>query len=54
MVVQRYEVNAYGKRISQLRFHTDGLNGQNNQGLQLIQKFKNYCNELLKGKWQAR
>ena len=27
--IQRYEVNAYGKRISQLD-HTDGLSWQNN------------------------
>jgi len=45
--VQRYEVNAYGKRISQLD-HTDGLNGETIQ-LTIDTEIQKLCNELLKG-----
>ena len=45
--IQRYEVNAYGKRISQLD-HTDGLNGKTIQ-LTLDTEIQKFCNELLKG-----
>jgi penicillin-binding protein 2 len=45
--VQRYEVNAYGKRISQLN-HTDGLNGKTIQ-LTIDTEVQKLCNELLKG-----
>jgi penicillin-binding protein 2 len=44
--VQRYEVNAYGKRISQLD-HTDGLNGKTIQ-LTIDTEIQKLCNELLK------
>ena len=45
--VQRYEVNAYGKRISQLD-HTDGLNGKTIQ-LTIDTEIQKLCSELLKG-----
>ena len=45
--IQRYEVNAYGKRISQLD-HTDGLNGTTIQ-LTIDTEIQKLCNELLKG-----
>ena len=45
--IQRYEVNAYGKRISQLD-HTDGLNGKTIQ-LTIDTEIQKVCNELLKG-----
>jgi len=45
--VQRYEVNAYGKRISQLD-HTDGLSGETIQ-LTIDTEIQKVCNELLKG-----
>jgi len=45
--VQRYEVNAYGKRISQLD-HTDGLNGQTIK-LTIDTEIQKLCSELLKG-----
>ena len=44
--IQRYEVNAYGKRISQLD-HTDGLNGKTIQ-LTLDTEIQKFCNKLLK------
>ena len=44
--VQRYEVNAYGKRISQLD-HTDGLNGETIQ-LTIDTEIQKLCNKLLK------
>ncbi|WP_415308800.1 penicillin-binding protein 2 [Candidatus Pelagibacter sp. Uisw_099_02] len=44
--IQRYEVNAYGKRISQLD-HTDGLNGKTIQ-LTIDTEVQKFCNELLK------
>ena len=44
--IQRYEVNAYGKRISQLD-HTDGLNG-NTIKLTIDTEIQKLCNELLK------
>ena len=44
--VQRYEVNAYGKRISQLN-HTDGLNGKTIQ-LTIDTEIQILCSELLK------
>ena len=44
--IQRYEVNAYGKRISQLDY-TDGLNGKTIQ-LTLDTEIQKLCNELLK------
>ncbi|MDA7770227.1 penicillin-binding protein 2 [Candidatus Pelagibacter sp.] len=44
--IQRYEVNAYGKRISQLD-HTDGLNGKTIQ-LTLDTEIQKLCGELLK------
>ena len=44
--VQRYEVNAFGKRISQLD-HTNGLNGETIQ-LTLDTEIQKLCNELLK------
>tara|TARA_B100000787_G_scaffold3259_1_gene2429 strand:- start:220 stop:2184 length:1965 start_codon:yes stop_codon:yes gene_type:complete len=44
--IQRYEVNAYGKRISQLD-HTDGLDGKTIQ-LTLDTEIQRFCNELLK------
>jgi len=45
--IQRYEVNAYGKRISQLD-HIDGLNGKTIQ-LTIDTEIQKLCNELLKG-----
>ena len=45
--IQRYEVNAYGKRISQLD-HTDGLNGKTIK-LTLDTEIQKFSNELLKG-----
>ena len=44
--IQRYEVNAYGKRISQLD-HTDGLNGKTIQ-LTLDTEIQKLCSTLLK------
>ena len=44
--VERYEVNAYGKRISQVD-HTDGLNGKTIQ-LTIDTEIQKLCNELLK------
>ena len=44
--IQRYEVNAYGKRISQLE-HKDGLNGKTIQ-LTLDTEIQKLCGELLK------
>jgi penicillin-binding protein 2 len=44
--IQRYEVNAYGKRISQLD-HTDGLSGKTIQ-LTIDTEIQKLCNELLK------
>ena len=44
--IQRYEVNAYGKRISQLD-HTDGLNGKTIQ-LTIDTDIQKLCSELLK------
>ena len=44
--IQRYEVNAYGKRISQLD-HTDGLNGKTIQ-LTLDTEIQELCGELLR------
>ena len=44
--IQRYEVNAYGKRISQLE-HTEGLNGQTIQ-LTIDTEIQKLCSELLK------
>ena len=44
--IQRYEVNAYGKRISQLDY-TDGLNGKTIQ-LTVDTEIQKLCNELLK------
>ena len=46
--IQRYEVNAYGKRISQLD-HTDGLNGESIQ-LTIDTEIQKFCNELLKNR----
>jgi len=46
--IQRYEVNAYGKRISQLD-HTDGINGKTIQ-LTIDTKIQKLCNKLLKDK----
>ncbi|MDA9042732.1 penicillin-binding protein 2 [Candidatus Pelagibacter sp.] len=45
--VERYEVNAYGKRISQVD-HTEGLNGKTIQ-LTIDTEIQKLCNELLKG-----
>ena len=45
--IQRYEVNAYGKRISQLD-HTNGLNGKTIK-LTIDTEIQKFCNELLKG-----
>jgi penicillin-binding protein 2 len=45
--IQRYEVNAYGKRISQLD-HTDGLNGKTIK-LTVDTEIQKFCNELLIG-----
>ena len=44
--IQRYEVNAFGKRISQLD-HTDGLNGKTIK-LTIDTEIQKLCNELLK------
>ena len=44
--IQRYEVNAYGKRISQLD-HTDGLNGKTIQ-LTIDTDIQKLCSKLLK------
>ena len=44
--VQRYEVNAYGKRISQLD-HLDGVDGKTIQ-LTIDTEIQKFCNELLK------
>jgi penicillin-binding protein 2 len=44
--IQRYEVNAYGKRISQLD-HTDGLQGKTIK-LTIDTEIQKLCNELLK------
>jgi penicillin-binding protein 2 len=44
--IQRYEVNAFGKRISQLD-HTDGLNGKTIQ-LTIDTEIQKFCNDLLK------
>jgi len=44
--VERYEVNAYGKRISQVD-HTDGLNGKTIQ-LTIDTEIQKLCNEILK------
>ena len=44
--IQRYEVNAYGKRISQLD-HTEGLNGKTIQ-LTIDTEIQKLCNKLLK------
>ncbi|MDC1338018.1 penicillin-binding protein 2 [Pelagibacteraceae bacterium] len=46
--IQRYEVNAYGKRISQLD-HTNGLNGKTIQ-LTIDTEIQKLCNDLLKDK----
>jgi len=43
--IQRYEVNAYGKRISQLD-HQDGLTGKTIQ-LTIDTEIQKFCNELL-------
>ena len=45
--IQRYEVNAYGKRISQLD-HSDGVNGETIQ-ITVDTEIQKFCNELLKG-----
>jgi penicillin-binding protein 2 len=44
--IQRYEVNAYGKRISQLD-HSDGVNGKTIK-LTIDTEIQKLCNELLK------
>jgi penicillin-binding protein 2 len=44
--IQRYEVNAYGKRIRQLD-HTNGINGKTIQ-LTIDTEIQKLCNELLK------
>ena len=44
--IQRYEVNAYGKRISQLD-HIDGINGKTIQ-LTIDTEIQKLCSELLK------
>jgi len=46
--IQRYEVNAYGKRINQVDF-TDGLKG-NTIKLTIDTEIQKKCSELLKGK----
>jgi penicillin-binding protein 2 len=46
--VQRYEVNAYGKRINQLDFK-EGLKGQNIR-LTVDSEIQKYCNKLMQGK----
>ena len=45
--IQRYEVNAYGKRISQVD-HSDGLNGKTIE-LTIDTEIQKLCSELLKG-----
>ena len=45
--IRRYEVNAYGKRISQLD-HSEGLNGKTIQ-LTIDTEIQKLCGELLKG-----
>ena len=45
--IQRYEVNAYGKRISQLD-HSEGLNGETIQ-LTIDTEIQELCSKLLKG-----
>jgi len=45
--VQRYEVNAYGKRINQLN-HTEGINGKTIK-LTIDTEIQKLCKELLKG-----
>jgi len=45
--IQRYEVNAYGKRINQLD-HIDGLSGKTIQ-LTIDTEIQKLCSELLKG-----
>ncbi len=45
--VQRYEVNAYGKRINQLN-HTDGISGKTIK-LTIDTEIQKLCSELLKG-----
>jgi len=44
--IQRYEVNAYGKRISQLN-HTEGINGKTIK-LTIDTEIQKLCNKLLK------
>ena len=44
--IQRYEVNAYGKRIRQVD-HTDGLNGKTIK-LTIDTEIQKFCSELLK------
>jgi penicillin-binding protein 2 len=44
--IERYEVNAYGKRISQLD-HIDGVEGETIQ-LTIDTEIQKFCNELLK------
>ena len=46
--VERYEVNAYGKRVSQLD-HTDGLSGETIK-LTIDTEIQKLCNEILKNK----
>ena len=46
--IQRYEVNAYGKRVNQVDF-TDGLKG-NTIKLTIDTEIQKKCSELLKGK----
>ncbi|MDC3349383.1 penicillin-binding protein 2 [Candidatus Pelagibacter ubique] len=45
--IERYEVNAYGKRIKQINYQ-DGLNGNTIQ-LTIDTEVQKLCNELLKG-----
>ena len=45
--IQRYEVNAYGKRIRQLN-HTDGISGKKIK-LTIDTEIQKLCNELLNG-----
>jgi len=45
--IQRYEVNAYGKRISQLD-HSDGINGETIK-LTIDTEIQKLCSQLLKG-----
>ncbi len=44
--IERYEVNAYGKRINQID-HSEGLKGKNIR-LTIDTEIQKYCNELLK------